>query len=475
MSHRRSFIMFAIMIVVMSTLLVATGVIFLVQAESRSSHGVIDSAQSRAIAWSGLQAVMAELQDQRSDILKGDFPSIGREFTIYRHGAEEGVARLLPVVESGEVLVGESARIDLNEATPERLKATGILEDTEVDSIIAERGGGYAAVSDLLKLSWVDDRRFYGDLPDGRWTIDDGLTRNPRAATAVPVTVPLSQQFSVFSFEPEITSKDTARININANWTKRLRDRLAQATTPEFADAVAARRTTDTIKSLGDVYQIAKSAGVQDERLNEVFDAIRLSAESLRGGQVNVHRASREVLLSVPGLNAELVDAILQTRESLSDEDRQGLAWLLTREVLTPSAFDVASAHLTTRSMTFRVRIGALVREDEDQTDVSIRTVLEAVIDCVDQTPRLAMVRNISQLPALATVMQSLDESPSDVTDPDMSTPADEPSRPAATESSGGTSRQNEPAPGSADKSKKPKTMAPPTASVRRRGRWTAD
>ena len=71
------------LVIVGSAVLVATGVLFIAQGRAAEVAGSSDAVQSRALAWSGLQAVMARLADQRVRLLAGQTPEVDRQYTIY--------------------------------------------------------------------------------------------------------------------------------------------------------------------------------------------------------------------------------------------------------------------------------------------------------------------------------------------------------------------------------------------------------
>ena len=72
----RAFVLIAVLVIVGGALLVATSVMFIAHAELAGEAGLAEAAQSRALAWSGVQAVMNRLDDQRDLILDSEGPEL---------------------------------------------------------------------------------------------------------------------------------------------------------------------------------------------------------------------------------------------------------------------------------------------------------------------------------------------------------------------------------------------------------------
>src|SRR5438552_6062465 len=78
---RRAFVLIAVLVIVGSALYVATALMFQAQADVISAGRAAQVAQSRALAWSGVQAVMSRLNEQRDRILAGQGPRLDDQYT----------------------------------------------------------------------------------------------------------------------------------------------------------------------------------------------------------------------------------------------------------------------------------------------------------------------------------------------------------------------------------------------------------
>ena len=91
------------------------------------------------------------------------------------------------------------------------------------------------------------------------------------------------------------------------------------------------------------------------ERLfDECGDELTTSASATVEGRINVNLAPREVLQMIPGIDAELAQAITRRQRDLDgrlrdDPSRRSLAWLLDEDLLTPGMLREIAPFLTCR------------------------------------------------------------------------------------------------------------------------------
>ncbi len=136
-------------------------------------------------------------------------------------------------------------------------------------------------------------------------------------------------------------------------------------------------------------------SGVGAEELPTVMD--RLTAGAGRGrkqaaGLVNVNTARAEVLATLPGLDANLAQEIVDVRGGLDAETKATVAWLYTQNLLDADEFKIVAPHVTARGFQFSVRcVGFGV-------PCGRYRVLEAVLDLAGRTPRIAYLRDITRL-----------------------------------------------------------------------------
>ena len=150
----RGFTLIAVLVLMGSALLVGTSLLFMAQAEMAGSVGTAGAAQSRALAWSGVQALMSDLNDQRQQILDGETPTIEDEYVIYELDAQLGVVRLVSLAQDAVRLVPEAGKLDLNSVDATMLAETELVDPDLARAIIDfrdnELGGSFQSVAQFV-------------------------------------------------------------------------------------------------------------------------------------------------------------------------------------------------------------------------------------------------------------------------------------------------------------------------------------
>src|SRR5262245_21083310 len=92
---RRAMILLSVMLVVAIAALAGTTAMYFSQAQMASTRTTLKRTQARAMAWSGVQAAMAEIADQREKLLDGGAPDLTTEWELFsEEGGARGVVRL---------------------------------------------------------------------------------------------------------------------------------------------------------------------------------------------------------------------------------------------------------------------------------------------------------------------------------------------------------------------------------------------
>lgn len=252
--QRRGVIILVVFVIISGAALIMTSLSFLGRAEMRSAALVGRTAQVQALAWSGVQAVMAELDAQRQEMLDGRDPQITDAWSLYGTGSERGMIQLLPLGPEDELIVSESAKLDVNLADAEslaRLDAflTPELAQAMVEARQARPGGRFDSITDLLEVDGITPELLWGPLDkvqvqraaaserDADVHFERRLRSLQRGVTG-PEPRGLSDLLTVFSIEPVIQSTGRYRININAKYDDRMHRRIARRYGEDLADTV---------------------------------------------------------------------------------------------------------------------------------------------------------------------------------------------------------------------------------------------
>jgi DNA uptake protein ComE-like DNA-binding protein len=425
--HRpsRSFILVAVLAVTGSALLVATSLLFVAQAEVAGSTHTRARAQSRLLAWSGVQAIMQRLANERDRILEGDLPDLDAEYVIYETDDATGVVRLIPDA-TGALLTPEAGKLDLNAVTAEVLAATEVIDRELADAIIAfrdqERGGTIRSVPELLRVDGMTPETLYGpldELPDYDEALgaerDVGERITDRFARVEARDEPrgLADVVTVYGIEPALQRSGKLRINLNVEWSDELAGRLDDRFGEGASNVV--KQIIDGGTSFDSDQAICRALAVYDvppEDWPQYVDALTTDAGDYHYGRVDINTARVETLAALPGFGPEVAELLVRTREAIGADERSTIAWPLIEEIVTPDAYESLAGIITTRCWTYRIRLvaGELMADDEEDAPLESPVVYEAVIDLADPRPRVAYLRNVSLLPTATALAVSVEE-----------------------------------------------------------------
>jgi DNA uptake protein ComE-like DNA-binding protein len=439
--------------------LITTVMLFVAAAEVASAGQSAEAAAARGLAWSGIQAAMSRLEEDRREILQGRLPRIDERFEIVREGRSLGVARLLPLGPDGERFVAESALLDLNRADAARLAATDLIDPDLAQRIVAARarrpGARFASVAELLFVEGVDAEMLYGPVADladpaarafgaseGRRL---GAARGPRG---------LADFLTVHAQEPALQQNGRLRINLNVPWSedlgRRIDDRFGEGAGEIIRGIIDGGTTFD---SEAKIFQALRFFNVDPRDWPEIIDALTTEAGEYHFGRLDINAAPYEALRALPGLEAGQAAEMVRVREDLTAEDSATIAWPAIQGILRPQQYDELASWMTTRAWTYRLRMEA-GWEDAEAGEATLRgrVVYEAVIDLSGPQPRVAYLRDVTLLNAAAALCLEL--------------PPPEPQEPLR----GGGADDRAPEPAAGDGA--PDAGQEPLPARRRIGRW---
>ncbi len=438
--RREGFVLVAVLIIVSSTILIATGVAFLVRGEVAGSSNAAESTRMRAAAWSAVQAAAARLGAQRSEILAGATPSLEPNFVLWEAPREVANATLLPLGPAGETLVPEGAKLDLGQATSEELAATKALDDELIRRLLARRDAvGRPLDIDALLGGAGDDAVTMADLHGPLEELSLGIDEDARVRSGDALRDLLAggaqprgaaDLLTAFAYDAPLDASGEPRVALSGEWTDDRRGSL-----DALLGSGSARLLEDSIKDgKGDEAAILaawRSKHPDPKEWAIVLDRLAWSNEWVVG-KVDVMRASAAALKALPGVTDEIAGQIVRERDAVPAEERRTAAWLATRGIIPPGTFVDLAPRLSTRTLFWRVRVAVRFDEegsregpDEEGDELGRTMVMEAVIDVSGNEPRIALLRDVS---ALDTVVQMvLAVPPPEAPSSDSATSSDRP------------------------------------------------
>lgn len=412
---RRGLVLPLVLLVGLGLLLVAASAASLAGAERVGMDQVRRQAESRLVARSALAAVQAELAGARERILDGRAVELPDELVLWDEDGRLAVVRLLPVDDAGVRASSEAARLDLNTVTAERLVATGFVDEILAEAIVAERGrrGTFASVDELLDVPGVSPLRLYGEarLFGDEGGVDMAASSASGASGSGFAAIdeaPLAELLTVHAWEPELQNDGRLRIPIGTEWSdelgRRLDERFGEGTSafvkPVFdrGDGFADRRA---------IVDFLVQLGADVDEWGDPLDALSYTEGVFGFGRLDLNRASEAAIASLPGVDATTAAELASVREELSDDERRTWWWPVTRELVEPEVFAGFADLVTNRSWTWRVRIEAgFVDTEAPDGPIANPVRLEAVVDLSEPRPRLAFVRDVTLLGAVAQIME---------------------------------------------------------------------
>jgi DNA uptake protein ComE-like DNA-binding protein len=418
---RRAFVLLAVLVIVPAALLVVTGLLVLAHAESAGAAAHARAIQSRARLWSGIQAVMTRLDEQRDEILAGRLPRLEDQYTVDESSGRRGVVRLLPAAGDGRRLVPEAGKLDVNAADADALAATGLVDAALAAAIIENRTGAigrpFRAAEELLSVPGITADLLYGPL--------DALAVEPAAPAGIAADAAgprkLLDRLTVFAVEPALQRDGKLRINLNVPWS----EELARRVDDRFGDGAgeALRRIMaegTTFARDADIVRTLRSFNVPPQNWPPYLDTFTTGSGEHLFGRIDLNTAHEEALRGIPGIDADLAARIVASRSQLTSEQRATPAWPVLLGIIPPEDFAALADRVTTRSWTYRLRLAAgEVDADEADapggTDLPMRDTVacEVIIDLSSPRPRVAYLREVTLLRAAAVFLAS--ESPEEV------------------------------------------------------------
>lgn len=427
---RRAFALVAVLVVMTGALLVASALLLRSVTEAADGAASLERAQSRATAWSGLQAIMVRLEDERERILGGETPELDDRFVIYETQRGDGVVRLLaigpgPGSESGgETLVPEAALLDLNRADAAQLELTGQLDATQAEAVIAHRdrlpGKTLRSVGSLLAVPEVSAEDLWGPIADLAAAADSGGAGAMRG---------LADVATVWSVEPALQLDGRRRLRLaGVAWSEELERRLVDRFGADVAEVLHQVLESDAdLGTEAGLFVALTETGTDPAAWPGIVDSFTAEEGTHHFGRLDINTAPYEALAALTALEAGQAAALIEARGDLDAQERSTIAWPAIKGIIEPRQYPELAGWITTRSFTYRVRLEA-GEQDHDDPDAPLRgaIVYEAVIDLSAPRARLAELRDVTLLPLTAAIAQSavadVEEEPRD---DGAATPAD--------------------------------------------------
>lgn len=368
---RRAIMLPAVMLIVVLVALIGATLTAATGAQAHGASASLSRRQARALAWSGVQAAMAELADQRVAMLKGATPKLTSEWSLIESGGRRGVIRLISLDAEGDA-TPEAGRANVNTTPDESLRT---LVGPAAGAILAARQAGAIAAVESIEFSPAKIQS--GGATESSPNSVPGDAAKPLAGSPAASTSDgegalrgePTRVLTALSCDPDVQAgvgpggdehSGRRRINLSRGWSKELGEQITARFGAEGAQAVERVMSAGTkFGSASDIVAVLRQLAVPEGEWGVLLDAYSATPGAYVPGRVDINRASSEVLASVPGMTPESAEAIVGARSRLTEESRALVTWPLSEGLISVEQFQSAVDHITTRSLQWRVRIEA--------------------------------------------------------------------------------------------------------------------
>ncbi|MEK6700756.1 MAG: helix-hairpin-helix domain-containing protein [Planctomycetota bacterium] len=197
---RRGSALFTALLVVAAGAVIGMSVLSAGSRASMVATRATARLDQRTLAWSAVQAVMADLGSQREQLLQGEAPALKGEYSLWRDGSRTATARLMAFASASAmddappVAQPEGGKLDLNLAEREALVQLGVMEESVVDAIIARRAQRpWSSVEELASLPGIGETELFGgargEAGEGARAVSVGA-RTPTTSNFTPPSSP---------------------------------------------------------------------------------------------------------------------------------------------------------------------------------------------------------------------------------------------------------------------------------------------
>lgn len=337
---------------ILVTIVTAMGLIL--RLEVKAQANAFDELKAFYLARGGINLAKARLSEYMgSHLLPGSPPGEIETNELDVSGASIKVS-----------VADENAKININTASKDMLMGL-----PGVDSAIADAILDWRDTDDEPRAEGAE-RDYYEALPDpypckngpfdtvGELSLVKGMT--------VDIMTPdLFSLLTVSSFDMNITGDGRPRVNINKESEEGLVTKLGGRVSVALASAIVRyRENNGPFKTIGEVWMVP---GVTREKIKELADLIAVTDAKKVPGLININAASSEVLMTIPGMNDELAEAILARRE---EEPFQTVGDILDISLIDRDAFVAMSGIITVRTYAYEVTSEARIEDSGIQKQI---------------------------------------------------------------------------------------------------------
>ncbi len=218
----------------------------------------------------------------------------------------------------------------------------------------------FETVKELMLVAGMDAALLVGGDANMNGVLDenenDGDASWPDDAGDGQLEPGLLAYVTVWSREPNQSAEGAPRSDLRQ--AQSLRPVLSEELGEERAGALIAAVGEQALAQIESVLELAARAGMTPEELDQVGDMLTAAEGEYLTGLVNAATAPSAVLACIPGIDENLAETIVATRQGRTASELAQMGWLL--EALGPVAAREGGRWLTTRSDVFSADVAAV-------------------------------------------------------------------------------------------------------------------
>jgi len=168
---------------------------------------------------------------------------------------------------------------------------------------------------------------------------------------------------TMYSYEKNVTGEGEERININSAQKQELQENFSGDLTDEEIGNIIAIRDENNFTSVGDLLDTQAGEvriNLSKDKLKQIIDRITVTDDEQLFGRININTAPAMVLNCIIEENEDLVNAIVEYRES-SDGPFENIGGLLDLDGVTNDIFKTLSGLVCTKSSVFSAKCAGYI------------------------------------------------------------------------------------------------------------------
>ena len=408
-----------VLIVTMWIVLVMAGLVLVlsrsVRVNALASANRVAGLQADSIARGALQYVLSEVDDTQGEPQLDDADCEQVElgngyYWILKPDLSDDRSNYFGITDEASRLNLNSANMDMLMKLPNMTAelAAAIIDWRDSDSEVTPGGaeseyyllldppyncknGPFETIDELLLVRDVTPELLYGEDTNRNGVLDpnedDADETDPPDNRDGELDSGLAPYITVYSREANTSSDGQERLDINQPPGQDLTDLLGDSMSEDrVVEVLPLARRGRPYQNIFDFYV---KTGLQPEEFIPIADRLTTGNQTTLTGMINVNTAPREVLLCLPDLDENDVDALIQKRDDPT-ADLTSVGWVV--EALDPEKAVAIGSYITVRSYQFSADIVAV------SGDGRAFRRYRAAIDARNSPPRVVYWRDLTGL-----------------------------------------------------------------------------